>query len=125
MELFMKKITREDLRKAFEIIDGEMEKLAELHDGGEYLISPAVGAKILGISLQAMEERIKNDSFQIHDSFGKRFLSGQMIRNHFHDRVDTLTLKFDSLNKLQASSLRKIVDYANILETKAGSYPPS
>ena len=120
----MNKITREDLRKAFEIIDGEMEKLSELHDGGEYLISPAVGAKILGISLQAMEERIKNDSFQIHDSFGKRFLSGQMIRNHFNDRVETLTLKFDSLNKLQTSSLKKIVDYANILETKADSFPP-
>lgn len=120
----MENITRKDLAKAFEIIDGEMEKLSSFNGGGDYLITPAIGAKILGISIQAMDERINNDSLKIYDSFGKKYLSGCMIRNHFHDRVDTLTLKFGAWNKLETMSLKKIVNYANKLIEKSDCYPP-
>lgn len=120
----MKNITRDDLRKAFLIIDGEMERLSFLMTGENYIIPASVGAKILGISMQAMEERLQNHSFKIFNSFGKRYLEGQMIRDLFRERVETLLIHFDSLNKLQTSSLKKIVDYADSLKNQIVSYPP-
>lgn len=115
--------TLKELLKASDVIDRELDKLSDLHGGGEFIISSAIGAKILGISHQAMEDRIKNGAIQVHDSFGRKYLLGSIIRDEFDTRILSLRSSFESLNKYESSQVKKIIDYAMSLEQGKANIP--
>jgi hypothetical protein len=119
----MKKPTIKQLLKASDTIEAELVRLRELHDGGEYIISSAIGARILGISHQAMEDRIKKGSIQVYDSFGRNFLLGADIENQFDTRVRSLQANFENLGKYEESQVRKIIEFADSIKSGSKSIP--
>jgi hypothetical protein len=124
----MKQVSIKQIQHAGKIILTEMEILQKFHGNEESFLVPAsVGAKVLGISLQAMEERMssKTGSFRIIDSFGKKYLIGMELKRHFEEKIGTLINNHESLSKYEKMAAQKIVDYAIKLETKQEKYPPS
>lgn len=123
----MSQSTLEELKKARKIILREMDKMETIIGTPNYLIAPATAAKVLGISLQAMEQRMAKDPVlikEIHETFEKRMLTGTCIRDHFESKLDHLEGTFDSLGAYDSIAVERIVDYAKRLDKNRDIYPP-
>ncbi|MEI6890589.1 MAG: hypothetical protein V5783_00320 [Pontiella sp.] len=123
----MAKTKIEELKQARKIILKEMDIMEEIVGTPNYLIAPATAAKVLGISLQAMEQRMVKDPIiikKVYETFEKRMLSGGLIRDHFENKVNHLEETFESLGAYDSLAVERIVDYANRLEKRRDIYPP-